>query len=135
MHQCRIILLLIRSRAVHNAGGAGNMFHQPSTTPNVGWSFIFGIAIVGAWGAGILGQSDWTVRPIENLPLLYPSWSLTHHDRCYSHHCYHRHKRCTLHLGRRYCLEPNLSACRHPGFIRLQLQSKGRCVLCESRLL
>lgn len=37
------------------------MFHQPDTTGNVGWSFMFGItAILGAWGAGTLGQSDWT---------------------------------------------------------------------------
>ena len=37
------------------------MFHEPSNTPNVGWAFMFGItAILGAWGAGTLGQSDWT---------------------------------------------------------------------------
>jgi nucleobase:cation symporter-1, NCS1 family len=48
-------------RAVHNAGGVGQMFHQPSSTDNVGWAFMFGItAILGAWGAGTLGQSDWT---------------------------------------------------------------------------
>lgn len=37
------------------------MFHEPSSTPNVGWAFMFGItAILGSWGAGTLGQSDWT---------------------------------------------------------------------------
>ena len=37
------------------------MFNQPSSAPNVGWAFMFGItAILGAWGAGTLGQSDWT---------------------------------------------------------------------------
>lgn len=37
------------------------MFHQPSSADNVGWAFMFGItAILGAWGAGTLGQSDWT---------------------------------------------------------------------------
>ncbi|KIW77744.1 hypothetical protein AYO21_04863 [Fonsecaea monophora] len=47
--------------AVHVAGGAGQMFHEPGSTDNVGWAFMFGItAILGAWGAGTLGQSDWT---------------------------------------------------------------------------
>lgn len=37
------------------------MFNQPSSADNVGWAFMFGItAILGAWGAGTLGQSDWT---------------------------------------------------------------------------
>jgi NCS1 family nucleobase:cation symporter-1 len=37
------------------------MFSQPSTAPNVGFGFMFGItSILGAWGAGTLGQSDWT---------------------------------------------------------------------------
>ena len=53
------------------------MFHEPGSTENVGWAFMFGItgssnhlsqpslsdcsaAILGAWGAGTLGQSDWT---------------------------------------------------------------------------
>ncbi len=37
------------------------MFQQPSTAPNVGWAFLFGItSILGAWGGGTLGQSDWT---------------------------------------------------------------------------
>ncbi|KIW50610.1 hypothetical protein, variant [Exophiala xenobiotica] len=47
--------------AVHNAGGAGSMFQQPGSADNIGWAFMFGItAILGAWGAGTLGQSDWT---------------------------------------------------------------------------
>jgi NCS1 family nucleobase:cation symporter-1 len=49
-------------RAVKNAGGAGSMFSetQPSTL-NVGWGVMYGItAILGAWGSGTLGQSDWT---------------------------------------------------------------------------
>lgn len=47
--------------AVSQAGGPGSLFHEPSTTTSVGWSFMFGItAILGAWGAGTLGQSDWT---------------------------------------------------------------------------
>lgn len=53
--------MLIDFRAVHNAGGPGSMFHEPGTTDNLGWAFMFGItAILGAWGAGTLGQSDWT---------------------------------------------------------------------------
>jgi NCS1 family nucleobase:cation symporter-1 len=37
------------------------MFHEPGSSDNVGWAFMFGItAILGAWGAGTLGQSDWT---------------------------------------------------------------------------
>lgn len=44
-----------------NADGAGAMFHEPATTTSVGWGIMFGItAILGAWGAGTLGQSDWT---------------------------------------------------------------------------
>ncbi|KAI1628212.1 NCS1 family nucleobase:cation symporter-1 [Exophiala viscosa] len=47
--------------SVHNAGGAGSMFHEPGSSENTGWAFMFGItAILGAWGAGTLGQSDWT---------------------------------------------------------------------------
>ncbi|KAK5056688.1 hypothetical protein LTR84_012220 [Exophiala bonariae] len=47
--------------SVHHAGGPGSMFHEPGSTENVGWAFMFGItAILGAWGAGTLGQSDWT---------------------------------------------------------------------------
>ena len=37
------------------------MFYETGTGDNVGWAFMFGItAILGAWGAGTLGQSDWT---------------------------------------------------------------------------
>ena len=37
------------------------MFHEPATSPNVGWAFMFSItAVLGAWGGGTLGQSDWT---------------------------------------------------------------------------
>lgn len=37
------------------------MFHEPGTTENLGWDFLFAItAVVGAWGGGTLGQSDWT---------------------------------------------------------------------------
>lgn len=37
------------------------MFHEPGSADNIGWAFMFGItAILGAWGAGTLGQSDWT---------------------------------------------------------------------------
>ncbi|KJR88478.1 nucleobase:cation symporter-1, NCS1 family [Sporothrix schenckii 1099-18] len=44
-----------------HAGGAGSLFHEPGTAENKGWAFMFGItAILGSWGAGTLGQSDWT---------------------------------------------------------------------------
>ncbi|EXJ81593.1 hypothetical protein A1O1_07657 [Capronia coronata CBS 617.96] len=47
--------------AVKNAGGAGSMFNEPGSAPNTGWAFMFGItAILGSWGSGTLGQSDWT---------------------------------------------------------------------------
>ena len=37
------------------------MFHQPGTASNTGSAFTYGItAILGAWGGGTLGQSDWT---------------------------------------------------------------------------
>ncbi|EFY88236.1 uracil permease, putative [Metarhizium acridum CQMa 102] len=37
------------------------MFHEPGAAPNVGWAFMFSLtAILGAWGGGTLGQSDWT---------------------------------------------------------------------------
>lgn len=38
------------------------MFHETqSSTLNVGWGVMYGItAILGAWGSGTLGQSDWT---------------------------------------------------------------------------
>ncbi|OAQ59133.1 uracil permease [Pochonia chlamydosporia 170] len=47
--------------SVSQAHGPGAMFHQPGTAPNVGWAFMFSLtAIMGAWGGGTLGQSDWT---------------------------------------------------------------------------
>lgn len=47
--------------AVSQAHGPGNMFQKPGSAPNVGWAFMFGItAILGSWGSGTLGQSDWT---------------------------------------------------------------------------
>ncbi|KAL4915672.1 permease for cytosine/purines, uracil, thiamine, allantoin-domain-containing protein [Aspergillus aurantiobrunneus] len=46
--------------AVSQANGPGNLFHQPGSAPNTGWAFMFGItAIIGSWGSGTLGQSDW----------------------------------------------------------------------------
>ncbi|KAL4999446.1 permease for cytosine/purines, uracil, thiamine, allantoin-domain-containing protein [Aspergillus recurvatus] len=46
--------------AVSQAHGAGPLFHEPGTAPNTGWAFMFGItAILGSWGSGTLGQSDW----------------------------------------------------------------------------
>lgn len=37
------------------------MFQEAGTAPNIGWAFMFGItALLGAWGGGTLGQSDWT---------------------------------------------------------------------------
>ncbi|PHH92046.1 hypothetical protein CDD83_9164 [Cordyceps sp. RAO-2017] len=47
--------------ALKQAQGPGAMFQQPASTPSVGWAFMFGItSILGAWGGGTLGQSDWT---------------------------------------------------------------------------
>ncbi|KAI1627935.1 NCS1 family nucleobase:cation symporter-1 [Exophiala viscosa] len=47
--------------AVHNAHGAGAMFHTPATAPNLGAAWMYGItAVLGAWGGGTVGQSDWT---------------------------------------------------------------------------
>lgn len=58
---CLFTTFLIPPRAVHNASGPGTMFREPATAGNTGWAFMFGItAILGAWGAGTLGQSDWT---------------------------------------------------------------------------
>ncbi|KAL5338230.1 permease for cytosine/purines, uracil, thiamine, allantoin-domain-containing protein [Aspergillus crustosus] len=46
--------------AVSQASGPGNLFHEPGSAPNTGWAFMFGItAILGSWGSGTLGQSDW----------------------------------------------------------------------------
>jgi hypothetical protein len=54
-------MLMFIFRAVLNAHGAGAMFHETPSTINVGWGVMYGItAILGAWGAGTLGQSDWT---------------------------------------------------------------------------
>lgn len=48
-------------RSVSQAHGPGAMFHEPGAAPNVGWAFMFSLtAILGAWGGGTLGQSDWT---------------------------------------------------------------------------
>ncbi|ODA79808.1 hypothetical protein RJ55_05404 [Drechmeria coniospora] len=47
--------------SVSQAHGAGSLFHQPAMAPNVGWAFMFGItSVLGAWGGGTIGQSDWT---------------------------------------------------------------------------
>jgi nucleobase:cation symporter-1, NCS1 family len=55
-------ILTNNARAVKNAGGAGHMFRDTETSAiNVGWGVMYGItAILGAWGSGTLGQSDWT---------------------------------------------------------------------------
>ncbi|KAL6237453.1 hypothetical protein BDW75DRAFT_228648 [Aspergillus navahoensis] len=46
--------------SVSQAHGAGPLFHEPGTAPNTGWAFVFGItAILGSWGSGTVGQSDW----------------------------------------------------------------------------
>lgn len=37
------------------------MFHTPSTAPNLGVAWMYGItAVLGAWGGGTLAQPDWT---------------------------------------------------------------------------
>ncbi|KAK4063638.1 hypothetical protein Trihar35433_8346 [Trichoderma harzianum] len=47
--------------SVSTANGAGELFHQKKDTTNMGWAFMFGItSVLGAWGSGTLGQSDWT---------------------------------------------------------------------------
>ncbi|KZO95911.1 hypothetical protein CALVIDRAFT_549801 [Calocera viscosa TUFC12733] len=48
--------------AVHtNHGSAGPLFKSAATTDEVGWGIMYGItAMIGSWGAGCLGQSDWT---------------------------------------------------------------------------
>lgn len=49
------------SRAVSDAKGAGGLFQAPGTAPDVGQAFMYGItAVLGAYGGGTLGQSDWT---------------------------------------------------------------------------
>ncbi|KAL7908463.1 permease for cytosine/purines, uracil, thiamine, allantoin domain-containing protein [Trichoderma velutinum] len=47
--------------SVSTAKGVGELFHQKTDATNIGWAFMFGItAVLGAWGSGTLGQSDWT---------------------------------------------------------------------------
>ncbi|RCI09976.1 hypothetical protein L249_8752 [Ophiocordyceps polyrhachis-furcata BCC 54312] len=56
---CSCLGLLIWTISL--VGGAGSMFHEPATTSDVGWPFMFGLtSVLGAWGGGTLGQSDWT---------------------------------------------------------------------------
>ncbi|KIM78524.1 hypothetical protein PILCRDRAFT_824427 [Piloderma croceum F 1598] len=56
---CTILGLTIWS--VHTNGGGGPLFHTPNTATNTSWSMMFGItSILGSWGSGTLGQSDWT---------------------------------------------------------------------------
>ncbi|KAL7422067.1 hypothetical protein Q5752_003842 [Cryptotrichosporon argae] len=48
---------------VNNSGGAGPLWNAPSTPlhGSQGWAMMFGIAgVLGSWGGGTLGQSDWT---------------------------------------------------------------------------
>ncbi|KAF5343414.1 hypothetical protein D9758_011817 [Tetrapyrgos nigripes] len=69
--------------AVSNVHSAGSLFHQPGHPVHggAGWSFVFGItSILGAWGGGTLGQSDWTryaSRPCECFKL-HPAMSRPH---------------------------------------------------------
>ncbi|KAG7087948.1 hypothetical protein E1B28_011992 [Marasmius oreades] len=49
--------------AVSTVHGGGPMWKQPGQPINgsVGWSMVFGMtSILGSWGGGTLGQSDWT---------------------------------------------------------------------------
>ncbi|KAJ4859483.1 hypothetical protein T069G_04471 [Trichoderma breve] len=47
--------------SVSTANGVGELFHQKKEASNMGWAFMFGItSVLGAWGSGTLGQSDWT---------------------------------------------------------------------------
>lgn len=49
--------------AVSNVHSAGPLFKEPGNPENgsIGWAMMFGItAILGSWGGGTLGQSDWT---------------------------------------------------------------------------
>ncbi|EIM84155.1 uncharacterized protein STEHIDRAFT_123633 [Stereum hirsutum FP-91666 SS1] len=48
---------------VSNAGGPGPLFKEAGNPAHgsIGWSMMFGItSILGSWGGGTLGQSDWT---------------------------------------------------------------------------
>jgi NCS1 family nucleobase:cation symporter-1 len=56
---CTLIGLLAWS--VSTAGGAGPLFHAPNTAPSTSYSMMLGItSILGSWGSGTIGQSDWT---------------------------------------------------------------------------
>lgn len=49
--------------AVHAAAGPGELFYAKSTAggSTLSWNAVYGLqTIVGAYGSGILGQSDWT---------------------------------------------------------------------------
>lgn len=49
--------------AVSNTHSGGPLFREPASPVHggTGWAMLFGItAILGAWGGGTLGQSDWT---------------------------------------------------------------------------
>ncbi|KIJ69412.1 hypothetical protein HYDPIDRAFT_24252 [Hydnomerulius pinastri MD-312] len=48
--------------AVSNTHSGGPLFQQPADPVHgIGWPMMFGItAILGSWGGGTLGQSDWT---------------------------------------------------------------------------
>ncbi|KZT65774.1 NCS1 nucleoside transporter family protein [Daedalea quercina L-15889] len=49
--------------AVSNVHGPGPLFKEKGDAANgsIGWAMMFGItAILGSWGGGTLGQSDWT---------------------------------------------------------------------------
>ncbi|GBE85495.1 permease for cytosine/purines, uracil, thiamine, allantoin-domain-containing protein [Sparassis latifolia] len=49
--------------AVSNTHSAGPLFTQKGTPANgsIGWAMMFGItSVLGSWGGGTLGQSDWT---------------------------------------------------------------------------
>ncbi|KAF9020371.1 hypothetical protein BDZ89DRAFT_1072293 [Hymenopellis radicata] len=48
---------------VSNAHGSGTLFKEPGNPAHgsTGWSMMFAItSVLGAWGGGTLGQSDWT---------------------------------------------------------------------------
>ncbi|ESK93519.1 ncs1 nucleoside transporter family protein [Moniliophthora roreri MCA 2997] len=49
--------------AVSTVDGGGPMWNEPGNPSHgsIGWSMMFGItSVLGAWGGGTLGQSDWT---------------------------------------------------------------------------
>ncbi|KAF9001638.1 hypothetical protein BDZ89DRAFT_1081664 [Hymenopellis radicata] len=48
---------------VSNSHGSGTLFKEPGNPAHgsIGWSMMFAItSVLGAWGGGTLGQSDWT---------------------------------------------------------------------------